>query len=292
MKSSLTSIRASMVAAALAFGAGLAACPAVTSAAPAMCPPSEGDFDFQDVDISGDGMVMLPETVRITAVASTSRTDADGKIVVDKRVTLVVRDPARPERPVMAMRLTPTAAEEVREWLASAVTAQEKFIAESKATEKPGIECTLDAKRCREMTVGQGSTAKPAAPVKSSNGVEKLCVTEPKARATIPAMWVTVTSQGGARHGWSTMTEPAPAPGGCRSGLKEAANVAAAPADNRISLTTYERSDGGRPLTVRMDCPTAKKLLADLGNAIDERNGKAPVAPAPAESTTKTGSAS
>ena len=254
-------IRASMVAAALICGAGFATWSPATHAAAAMCPPSEGEFDFDNVDISGDGMVLLPETVKIKAVASTSKTDANGKLVVDKRVTLLVQDPTKPDQQVMAMRLTPMAAEEVKEWLSSAIDSQEKLLKDSKVTEKPGIECTLDAKRCREMTVG-GTDGKAATK-----------------KAVLPAMWVTVTSQGGTRHGWSTMTDTPvqTLKTSCTGGESGtvASKPAAAPVDPRIAITTYDRTAGGRPLTVKMDTPTAKALLADLGCAIDERNGKA-----------------
>lgn len=244
-------VRASVAVAALVIGA--------TGGVAAACPPSEGDYDFTNFDVSGDGSVMLPETVQIKAVASTSKTDGDGKIVVDKRVALVVQDPTHNNQQVMAMHMTPLGASEVKEWLESAITAQESWLKESKQAEKPGIECTLDAKRCREMTKA---------------GAEK--------KANVPSMWVTVTSRGGERHGWSLMAaadEPAVTVTSC--GVTKGETAKAAPADPRIAITTYDRSAGGRPMTIRMDTPTAKTLLAELGRAIDEREGKVqPVVPA------------
>lgn len=228
-----TFVRAALVCASLAAVGG----------APAMaCPPSEGDFDFEYYDISGDGMVQLPEGVKVTAVARTSTTDGEGKVVVDKRIALVVQDPSHENARVLTMRLTPRGAEEVKDWLADAVEAQAAWLKEHTATEKPGVECSLDAKRCREMGAAKGGK-----------------------KATLPAMWVTVNSAA-ARHGWSML--------GAETACK--GNAAA---DPRIAITTYDRSEGSRPLTLRLDSTSAKALLADLSRAIDENAGKK-VAPA------------
>ncbi|GEM_PF-1768211 len=231
--------------------AGLFAATIAASSAPAAaCPPSEGEFDFEFYDISGDGMVQLPAGVKVTAVAKTSTTDKEGKIVVDKRVALVVEDPTNKNARVLTMHLPPMAAMEIKEWLASAVESQEAWLKESKAIERPGIECVLDSKRCREL------------------GKDK--------KATVPAMYVSVASKQG-RHGWSMLSEPASrTPGTCseKTGRSSPAPAVAVQEDHRISITTYDRSDRGRPLTMKMDAPTAKNLLADLSRAIDERDGK------------------
>lgn len=244
-----------LVAAAM-VATGLAAAPA------GACPPSEGELDLEQVDLSGDGMVALPEGTHWQVLPKTSTTNAAGKIVVDDRVALVLA--AKPgekaaagekDRSVLTMKMNLTAAGEVREWLASAVESQERYLKEQKKTERIGMSCTLNAKQCRDAAKDK--------------------------KIEMPSMYVAITSRDGAeRHGWMAWRgeEQAQKPAsGCQGEAK-----AAAPADDRITLTAYQlRTGASDPLTVKMDLPTAKVLLADLGRAIDERNGK--VVPVEAE---------
>jgi hypothetical protein len=276
-----------MSAATLAACAGLWLAPApmltpATAATAAMCPPSEGELDLEGYDLSGDGVVQLPEGVRWRVLPAKS----DGLMGQVKqafgagstgRVTLILEDPARDNRRIMTMRLTTLAAGEVQDWLGDAVGDQQKWIEAKSVAEKPGMECALDAKQCRAAANVEAGGCPHAAAQTMAKKIE------------MPRMYVSVTSASG-QHGWSLLPasqriagdEPSPEAEQCwkkkctagTETVKKEPAASPAAGDKRITLTAYQiRDEANRPLSVKMDVSTAKKLSSDIKEAL---SGKTP----------------
>lgn len=242
----------------------------------AACPPSEGELDLMGYDLSGDGVVQLPEGVR-WRVMPTSQAGAEsacGGSKAAKGVTLVLEDPSRENHRVMTMRLTTLAATEVQEWLGDAVSDQQGWLEAKSYNEKPGLACALDVQQCRTAANVKAGGCPHAAAEAMAKKIE------------MPRMYVSVASANG-QHGWSLLPaarqaagdEPMPEAEQCwKKRCTEDGQIVKkdAPADQRITLTAYQiRDEANRPLSVKMDVKTARKLASDLKEALAGKTPKA-----------------
>jgi len=244
----------------------------------AACPPSEGELDLMGYDLSGDGVVQLPEGVRWRVMPTQAGASGGGGGLVgqvkqlfgaseSRPVTMVLEDPSRGNQKVLTVRLTALAASEVQEWLGEAVESQQKWVDQKVVTEQPGMSCQLDARQCR-AAADKGAT-----------------------KATMPRMYVSVASATG-QHGWSLLPaarggdESSPEAERCwkkRCNAEGQVVENAAPTDQRITLRAYQlREEANQPVSVKMDVKTAKKLASDLKEAMEGKTPAPTPAPAPA----------